>query len=41
MENIVDALKSIPDYIGSNGRSEEVILEAESSLGVTFAEDYW
>lgn len=40
MENIVDALKSIPDYIGSNGRTEEVILEAESSLGVTFAEDY-
>lgn len=40
MENIIDALKSIPDYIGSTGRTEEIILKAESSLGVAFAQDY-
>ncbi|MDE6931749.1 MAG: SMI1/KNR4 family protein [Oscillospiraceae bacterium] len=40
MENIVDALRNIPDYIGSNGRTEEIILKAESSLGVAFAQDY-
>lgn len=40
METIVDTLKSIPDYIGSNGRTEENILEAESFLGVSFAVDY-
>ena len=40
METIVDTLKSIPDYIGSNGRAEENIWEAESFLGVSFAADY-
>jgi len=40
MENIVDALKSISDYIGSNGRTEVAISEAELSLDITFAEDY-
>lgn len=40
MENIVDALRNIPDYIGSTGRTEEIILKAESSLGVAFAQDY-
>lgn len=40
MENIIDTLRSIPDYIGSNGRTEKIILEAELSLGVAFADDY-
>lgn len=40
MENIVDALRNIPDYIGSTGRTEEIILKAELSLGVAFAQDY-
>lgn len=40
MENIADALRNIPNYIGSTGRTEEIILKAESSLGVVFAQDY-
>ena len=40
MENIVAALKSMPDYIGSNGRTDEEIDLAEKHLGCTFAEDY-
>lgn len=40
MENIVDALRSFPDYIGSTGRAEEIISGAELSLGVVFAKDY-
>ena len=40
MENIIDVLRSMPDYIGSNGRSQEEIELAEKMLGVTFAKDY-
>ena len=40
MENIIDVLRSMPDYIGSNGRSKEEIELAEKMLGVTFAKDY-
>lgn len=40
MINIVDALKDIPGYIGSNGRTEEEISEAERKLGIPFAKDY-
>ncbi len=40
MANIVDVLKGMPDYIGSNGRSEEEIVQAEKALGVSFAKDY-
>ena len=35
-----DAIKLMPDYIGSNGRSEEEIEQAEKVLGVSFAKDY-
>lgn len=30
----------MPDYIGSTGRSEEEIEQAEIALGVSFAKDY-
>lgn len=40
MENIVAVLKSMPDYIGSNGRSDEEIEQAEKNLECTFAKDY-
>ena len=40
MANIIELMKSIPDYIGSNGRSEDEIAAAEKSLGTTFAPDY-
>lgn len=38
--NIVDLLKSMPGYIGSYGRSEEEIDQAEKTLEVPFAKDY-
>lgn len=40
MDSIVEVLKSLPDYCGSNGRTEEVIVEAERTLSVTFSKDY-
>ena len=40
MANIIEVMKSIPDYIGSNGRSECEIVAAEKSLGTKFAPDY-
>jgi len=35
-----EAIKLMPDYIGSNGRSEEEIEQAEMALRVSFAKDY-
>ena len=40
MNNIIDRLKEMPDYIGSNGRTEDEIQQAEKALGVSFSEDY-
>ena len=40
MANIIEVMKNIPDYIGSNGRSEGEIAAAENSLGTMFAPDY-
>ena len=40
MDNIIDILINMPDYIGSNGRTDEEIRQAEKTLGVSFAEDY-
>ena len=40
MKNIIDVLKSMPDFIGSNGRSKEEIELAEIMLEVAFARDY-
>ncbi len=40
MKNIIDVLKSMPDFIGSNGRSKEEIELAETMLEVAFARDY-
>lgn len=40
MSIIVDTIKSMPDYIGSNGRTDEEIKQAEKELGVSFAKDY-
>lgn len=40
MADIIEVLKNMPDYIGSNGRTEEEIAKAENVLGVSFAEDY-
>lgn len=41
MNNIVDVLRNMPDYIGSNGRNEEEIEQAEKLLEVSFAKDYF
>lgn len=30
----------MPDYVGSNGRTEEEIAKAEKKIGITFAKDY-
>lgn len=40
MTNIVEAIKNMPDYIGSSGRSQDEIVQAERELGVVFAKDY-
>ena len=40
MKNIIDVLRSMPDFIGSNGRSKEEIELAETMLEVAFAKDY-
>lgn len=40
MKNIIDVLRSMPDFIGSNGRSKEEIELAETMLEVAFARDY-
>ena len=40
MANIIEVMKNIPDYIGSNGRSEDEVAVAEKNLGTTFAPDY-
>lgn len=40
MTNIIDVIKSMPDYMGTNGRSEKEIIDAEKVLGVSFAKDY-
>ena len=38
--NIAELLKSMPDYIGSDGRTCDQIKEAERSVGIVFSEDY-
>ncbi len=40
MDNIIDILINMPDYIGSNGRTDEEIRQVEKAIGVSFAEDY-
>ena len=40
MENIITLIKSEPDYIGSNGRTNKEIKVAERELGCKFAKDY-
>ena len=40
MATIIEVMKSIPDYVGSNGRSEREIVAAEKSIGTQFAPDY-
>ena len=40
MANIIEVMTNIPDYIGSNGRSEGEIAAAEKSLETMFAPDY-
>jgi len=40
MKNIIDVLRSMPDFIGSNGRSKKEIELAETMLEVAFARDY-
>lgn len=40
MANIIDVIKSMPDYIGANGRTDEEICQAERALGISFAKDY-
>ena len=38
--NVSDTIKLIPGYIGSNGRTEEEIVNAEKELDTSFANDY-
>ena len=38
--SISDTIKMIPGYIGSNGRTEEEIVNAEKELDTSFANDY-
>lgn len=40
MANIIDVIKSMPDYIGANGKTDEEICQAEKALGISFAKDY-
>lgn len=40
MSDIIEALKSAPDYIGGSGRTEDEIRKAEELIGVEFASDY-
>lgn len=37
---IVDIIKSLPDYIGSNGRNDVDISQAEQQLGTHFSLEY-
>lgn len=38
--SIIQTLKSLPDYIGSMGRTDEEITQCEIKLGLSFAADY-
>ena len=38
--SIYETIKLIPGYIGSNGRTEAEIVNAEKELGTSFASDY-
>ena len=38
--SIIQTLKSLPDYIGSMGRTDEEITQCEIKLGLSFAVDY-
>lgn len=38
--SITEVIRSMPDYIGGNGRSEEAVQTCEQQLGLSFAEDY-
>lgn len=40
MGGVIEVIKSFPDFIGANGRSEEEISKVELALGVSFAPDY-
>lgn len=38
--SFAEIIKTKPDYIGANGRTDTEIEKAENELGITFAEDY-
>lgn len=38
--NFVGLLKTMPGFIGSDGRSDETIVAAEKTLNTSFAQDY-
>lgn len=40
MENMIDTMRKIPDFVGSTGRTANDIASAGLSLGVSFANDY-
>lgn len=40
MSGIVEIMKNLTDYNGSNGRTEEDIINYENSLNLNFAKDY-
>ena len=40
MKNIIEILKSYPDYIGANGCVEDEINEAERTLLLSFSKEY-
>lgn len=40
MFQVSEMMKAFPDFIGSDGRDEQEIVQAEAELGVFFAKDY-
>ncbi len=40
MKDIINAMRSLPDFIGSNGRDETDICSAEEELNLKFSTDY-
>lgn len=40
MKSMISVIKDKPDYVGSNGRNESAIAQAEKSLNNHFAADY-
>lgn len=40
MDKIIELIMNMPEYIGSNGRNEEMIENAEKKLAMKFSKEY-